>query len=94
MRSSIATEKWFFVSILTQDSKKKAKATAEQVLTFFLFENNLMTRWNGPVLTLSYVIKFVMPSASEAELGAILITAQEMEAIRNTQEEMKWHKPK
>ena len=31
-----------------------------------------------------------MSSASEAELGALFITAQEMMVIRNTLEEMKW----
>ena len=34
-----------------------------------------------------------MSSASEAELGALFITAQEMVAIQNTQEEMKWSQP-
>ena len=43
-----------------------------------------MPRWNGPVLTLAKIIKFVMSSASEAELGAMFITAQEMAAMRQT----------
>ena len=32
----------------------------------FLSENNAMPRWNGPVLTLAKIIKFIMSSASEA----------------------------
>ena len=55
-----------------------------------LSENDPMPKWNGPVLTLAHIIKFVMSSASEAELGAIFITAQEMLATRNTLEEMRW----
>ena len=53
-----------------------------------------MTLWNSSVLTLSQIIKFVMSFASEAELGALFITAQEMGATRNTLEEMKWAQPK
>ena len=42
----------------------------------FLSENNAMPRWNMPVLTLAKIIKFVMSSASEVELGAIFINMQ------------------
>ena len=55
-----------------------------------LSENNAMPRWNGPVLKLAKIIKFVMSSASEAELGAMCIKAQEMVAMRQTVQEMKW----
>ena len=92
MEYYIAPSTWFCVHILTQDFKTKVKATAEQVLTFF-FENYVMPLWNGPVLTISQIIKYFMSSASEAELGALFIAAQEMVAMRNTQEEMKWPHP-
>ena len=55
----------------------------------FLSENDAMPRWNRSVLTLAKIIKFVMSSAPEAELGAMLITAQEMVATRQTLQEMK-----
>ena len=55
-----------------------------------LSENDAMPRWNGPVLTLAKIIKFVMSSASEAKIGAIFITAQDMVAMRQTLQEMKW----
>ena len=42
----------------------------------FLSENDPMPQWNGPVLTLDQLIKFVMSSTSEAELGVLFITAQ------------------
>ena len=55
-----------------------------------LFPKNIaMPRWNGPVLTLSQIIKFVMSSALEVELGELFVTAQEMAETRNTPEEMK-----
>ena len=46
------------------------------------------------MLTLANIIKFVMSSASEAELGENFITAQEMVAMRQTLEEIKWPQPK
>ena len=60
----------------------------------FLSENDAMPRWNGSVLTLAKIIKFVMSSASEAELGAMFITAQEMVATRQTLQAMKWPQTK
>ena len=60
----------------------------------FLSENDPMPRWNGPMLTLAQIIKFVMSSASEAELGVLFIPYQEMVAMRNTLEEIIWPKPK
>ena len=44
------------------DSKGQSRAGAH----IFLSENDIMPRWNGPVLTLAKIIKFVMSSASEA----------------------------
>ena len=59
-----------------------------------LSENDAIPRWNIPVLMLSQIIKFVISCASEAELRTLFITAQEMVAMRNTLEEMKWPQPK
>ena len=55
----------------------------------FLSKNDAMPGWNGPAIPLAQIIKFVMSSASESELGALFITAQEMVAMINTLEEMK-----
>ena len=46
------------------------------------------------MLTLAKIIKFIISSASEAELSSIFITAQEMVAMRQTLQEMKWPQPK
>ena len=72
------------------DIKGRSRAGAH----IFLSENDAMPRWNGPVITLYQIIKSVMSSTSEAELGAIFITAQEMATMRHTPEEMKWTHPK
>ena len=94
MGSSIAPEICLFVRILTQDFTTRSKAAADQAIKFFLSKNDPMPRWNGPVLTLDQIIKFVMSSASQAELVTLFITAQEMVATRNTLEEMRWPQPK
>ena len=62
------------------ESKGRSRAGAH----IFLSENDAMPRWNGPVLTLAKIIKFVMSSASEAKLGAMFVTAQEVVAMRQT----------
>ena len=62
--------------------------------SYFSIQNYPMPRWNGPVLTLAQIIKFAIPSASEAELGEIFITAQDMVASRKMLEEMRCPQPK
>ena len=60
----------------------------------FLSENDPIPRQNGPVLTISQIIKFVMASAAEAELAALYTTARDMIPLRNALEEMGWKQPK
>ena len=72
------------------ESKGRSRSGAH----IFLPENDAIPQWNGTVLTLAKIIKFFMSSASEAELGAMFITAKEMVAIRQTLQEMKWPQPK
>ena len=72
------------------ESKGRSRAGAHSLLS----KNNAMPRWNGSVLTLAQIIKLFISSASEVELRAIFITAQEMVAMINTLEEMEWTHPK
>ena len=44
----------------------------------FLAEDEPVSLWNGPILTISQIIKFVTSSAAKAGLGALLITAKEI----------------
>ena len=39
---------------------------------------------NGPILTISQIIKFVMASAAEAELAGLYITAREMIPLKKS----------
>ena len=59
----------------------------------FLSEDDPSPRFNGPVLTIASIIKFVMSSAAESELGALFITAKEMIPMRQSLIEMGWPQP-
>ena len=72
------------------ESKGRIRAGAYM----FLFKNDHMTNLDGPVLTLSLIIKIFMSSASESELGALFVTAQEILSTRNILEKMRWPQPK
>ena len=71
------------------ESKGRSQAGAH----IFLSEDNPIPRWNGPILSIAQVIKFVMTSAAEAELAALYITAQKLVPIRQTLIEMGWPQP-
>ena len=72
------------------ESKARSRAGAH----IFLSEDDPIPRFNGPLLTIAQIIKFVMSSAAEAELAALFITAKELVPIRQTLVEMGWPQPK
>eukprot|EP00804_Cyclotella_cryptica_P024747 CCRYP_001722-RA/>CCRYP_001722-RA protein AED:0.41 eAED:0.41 QI:0/-1/0/1/-1/1/1/0/160 len=49
--------------------------------------------FNGPVLTLSQIIKFVASSTAEAQLAGLYICTKEMGPLRNSLDEMGWPQP-
>ena len=55
---------------------------------FFLSENDEFPKNNGAIITISQIIKAVMSSAAEAELGALFINSQEAVPQRQLLEEM------
>ena len=60
---------------------------------FFMSENDEYPNNNGAVLTISQIIKAVMSSAAEAELGALFINAREAIPMRHLLEEMGHKQP-
>ena len=58
-----------------------------------LFKDPPPPPFNGPVLTLSQIIKFVASSAAEAKLAGLNICAKEMVPLRNSLTEMGWPQP-
>eukprot|EP00804_Cyclotella_cryptica_P029094 CCRYP_005281-RA/>CCRYP_005281-RA protein AED:0.19 eAED:0.20 QI:0/0/0/0.71/0.16/0/7/0/1210 len=71
-------------------SKARSRAGAHIMLS----EDNPIPSYNGPILTLAQIIKFVASSAAEAELAGLYICAKEMAPLRNSLEEMGWPQPK
>ena len=52
------------------------KAIIRAGIHIFLSENELIPRWNGPILTIAQIMKYVMSLVAEAEMGALLLTAK------------------
>jgi hypothetical protein len=60
----------------------------------FLSENKPFPHFNGAILSIDQIIKFVMVSAAKSELAALLVTAREMIPHRQTLIAMGWLQPK
>jgi hypothetical protein len=60
----------------------------------FLSENDPFPRFNGVVLSIAQIIKFVMASSAESELAALYVTAREMIPHRQALIVMGWPQPK
>ena len=60
---------------------------------FHYLSDSKGTVFNGPVLILAKVIKNVMASAAEAEIGALYMNAQEAAGLRTCLEAMGWPQP-
>jgi len=71
------------------ETKGRSRAGAH----IFLSEDDPMPRWNGLVLTIAAIIKYVMSSAAEAETAALYLTAKEMVPLRNALDAMGWKQP-
>ena len=71
------------------ESRSRSRAGAH----IFLSENDPFPRWNGPVLTIGQIMKYVLSSAAEAETSALFLTAKEMIPLKKTLEEMGWKQP-
>ena len=59
----------------------------------FLSDNSPRPPWNGAILSIAQILKFVLSSAAEAELGALFVTAKEMIPLRQALNEMGWPQP-
>jgi hypothetical protein len=72
------------------ESNSRSRAGAH----IFLSENDPFPRFNGAILSIAQIIKFVMASAAESELAAHFVTTQEMIPHRQTLIAMGWPQPK
>jgi hypothetical protein len=56
----------------------KTSSCSRASAPIYLSENNLFLQFNGTILSIAQIIKFVMASAAKSELAALFITAGEM----------------
>ena len=68
------------------------KARSRASTHIYLSENVLIPTFNGAILIIAQIIKFVMSSAAEAELASLFITARKCTELRQTVLEMGCHK--
>jgi hypothetical protein len=57
----------------------------------FISKNNPFFKHNGPILSISQIMKFVKSSATEAELGALYTAAKEL--VPSNKSSLKWVGP-
>ena len=62
----------------------EAKSRSRSGAHILLSENDPTPEWDEAILTIAQIVKFVMSSAAEAELGLLYIIAKEMVPIRQT----------
>jgi hypothetical protein len=60
----------------------------------YLSENDPLLRFNGAILSIAQIIKFVMASAAKLELAVLFITAREMILHHQNLIAMGWPQPK
>jgi hypothetical protein len=72
----------------------ETKSRSRAGVHIFLLEDDPYPRFNGTILTIAHIIKFVMASATESELAALFIAAREMIPYCQTLIDMDWPQPK
>ena len=72
----------------------KSKGRSCAGVHIFLSEDTPTLAFNGPVLTIAEIIKFVMSSAAESKLSALFIAAKRMVPLRQTLIKMGWPQAK
>jgi hypothetical protein len=71
----------------------ETKGHSQVGVHIFLAEDDPYPRWNGAILTVAQIIKFVMVSAAEAELGVLFVAAQKILPLCQTLITMGWSQP-
>ncbi len=71
----------------------KSKGRSRAGAHIFISKNVPFPKHNESILSISQIMKFVMSSAADPELGALYTTAKEMVPLRQTLIEMGWPQP-
>ena len=71
----------------------ESKGCSQAGAHILISKNNPFPKHNGPILSISQIMKFVMSSAAEVELGTLYTTAKEMPPLSQTLIKMGWPQP-
>jgi hypothetical protein len=71
----------------------KTKSRTRAGAHIFLAKDEPYPHWNGAILTVAQIIKFVMASVADAEWGVLFIATQKILPLRQTLIEMGWPQP-
>ena len=71
----------------------ETRARSRSGAHIFLSENESIPLWNGSLLTIYQIMKYVVSSDAEAEMTALFLTAKEMVPLRHTLTKMGWKQP-
>ena len=66
------------------ETKARSRAGAH----IFLSGNEAISRWNGPVLTIEKIMKYVVSLTAEVDMTTLFLTEKEMVSLRHTLTEM------
>jgi hypothetical protein len=75
-------------------NKTKSRSRAGAHIFLLVLEDDPFLWFNGAILSIAQIIKFVMASAAELELAALFITARKMIPHHQTLINMGWPHPK
>ncbi len=87
---------WYSARMQMQDTSTRfdPAACSRAGAHIYLSEDDPTPRFNGAVLIIATIIKFVMALAAKAELAALFIAACTMVSHRHTLIEMGWPQPR
>ena len=71
------------------ETRERSRAGTHIVLS----ENESIPRWNGTVLTIAQIMKYVVSSAAEVEMTDIFLSIKEMVSLWNKLRETRWKQP-
>jgi hypothetical protein len=72
----------------------ESKGCSQAGARIFISKTNPFPKHNSPVLSISQIMKFVMPSVAKVELGALYTTAKGMVPLHQTLIKMGWPQPR
>ena len=71
----------------------KTRARSGASAHIFFSEKESIPNWNGPILTIDQIMKYVVSSAAESEITALFLTSKEMLKLKHTLNKMGWKQP-